>query len=393
MSAVGRPDYFRTRDVTLAAVVAAVGLVGLAAVPRAQTDFRDPDLAAGALVVAAGALLLLRRTWPVAAVTGVWVVTGAYLVVGYFPATTAFVAAAVAAYSAGVYADGSRAVLGGALVATVVAGGSGLALAPTPDLSGSEAAALALLLTCAAVVGDRIRTRRQYLAGLEEGAILRERERAAREQAAVAAERARIARELHDVVAHGVGVIVLHARGAQAAYDTDPAAARRSLALIEATGRQAMAELRTVVGALRTDDSPGGEDRSPQPSLDDVATLVETTRAAGLSVGLAIEGEAAELPAAVGLSAYRIVQEALANVLRHSAATAASVAIRHHPDHVLVQVTDGGGPRPDAQPGGGFGLLGMRQRVELLGGRLEAGPRPDGGFEVLAVLPVPRERS
>lgn len=247
-----------------------------------------------------------------------------------------------------------------------------------------------LLFVTAWVMGDRARTKRQYLETLEDRAQLLERERETEVEAAAAAERTRIARELHDVIAHGVSVIVLHARGARELLDQDPAATRRSLELIEHTGREALGELRTVVGALRTD---GRRDAlEPQPGLLHLRELVRRTEEAGLAVTVTVEGQVSPLPLAVDLSAYRIVQEALANTLKHSTARNADVVVRYGDDHLLIQVTDAGTRRESSEPGGGHGIVGMRERVALLNGHIETGPRPEGGYEVLAVLPLTSNR-
>jgi signal transduction histidine kinase len=257
-----------------------------------------------------------------------------------------------------------------------------------PGMSLAEGVAMFLLFLVAWVLGDRMRARRAYTAALEERARQLERERERDAEAATVAERTRIARELHDVVAHGVSVIVLHARAAKEVMGTDRAAAQRSLELIENTGRQALTELRTVLGALRTDDSER-DVRQPQPGLADLDRLVTELGQAGLSVELVTEGEPRPLPPGVAVSAYRIVQEALTNTLKHSAADKARVVVRYGDDQLLVHVTDDGPPR-QATTGTGHGLVGMRERVSVFGGRLEAGPRGDGGFDVLAVLPVNR---
>ena len=344
------------------------------------------------LVLTVGVLLAMRRQAPAMTVAGVWAATILLLLLGYFPVSTTLLAPVVASYSAGAYGERNRAAVAAALATASVAGVLLLSIAGTTDIRFAEASAVLLLLACAGVVGDRVRTRRQLLAGLQEQVRLQERERAAMGQLAAAAERARIARELHDIVAHGVSVIVVHARGAQVAFDKNPDAARRSLALIETTGREALSELRTVVGALHEGGAEGSGtgERGPQPGLGDLERLVQSTAAAGLAVGLRTEGTPTPVSAAVGLSAYRIVQEALANVLKHSTATSADVVVTHGPDRLVVHVLDAGEPVPDAPASGGHGLVGMRQRVGLLGGRLDVGPRAGGGFEVLAVLPLTR---
>lgn len=365
--------------------MAAVAVAGVAAAPDQQPGFRDPDLGAVVLAGLQGLPLVARRRSPGWVLSVVAVGTVAFFAASYPPVTTALVAALVASYSVAAHGRPPVPVLGAVGSAVLVLALVGLGLARL-DLSVGEAAALALSFVTAWVLGDRMRTRRAYLQALEERARRLEREREERAQSAAAEERRRIARELHDVVAHAVSVVVLHARGAKEVLRTDPEASRRSLDLIEDTGRRALAELRTVLGALRADEPDSG-DRGPQPGLAQVGELVDETRAGGLLVEFDTEGEPRDVPAGVALSVFRIVQEALTNVRKHSTSARARVVLRYGPEELLVHVLDDG---PSVRDGGppGHGLTGMRERVALFGGRLEAGPRPAGGYEVLAVLPV-----
>jgi signal transduction histidine kinase len=202
------------------------------------------------------------------------------------------------------------------------------------------------------------------------------------EQAA-AAERARIARELHDIVAHHLSAVVLIAAGARASGQADPA----TLEEIENSGRQALTETRRLFGVLREPDGETG--RAPQPGIGELPALAGSLRAAGLEVGLSIDGDYAALPPAVNVSAYRIVQEALTNVLKHAGPARAEVTVGCADSAVTIEVTDDGPGNP-ALPAlaGGQGLAGMRERVAVFGGDLRAGPRPGGGFTVRARLPV-----
>jgi signal transduction histidine kinase len=207
---------------------------------------------------------------------------------------------------------------------------------------------------------------------------------------AVAGERARIARELHDVVAHNVSIIVVQAVAAEDVFDERPDVARKALQTIEATGRDALAELRRLLQTMRPDEPETGEDgQAPQPGLDHLDTLASTVEAAGLEVVVQREGAAVPLPAGVDLSAYRIVQEALTNTLRHAHATRAEVTVRYAADAVAIEVTDdGAGGAPDPEAGGGHGLVGMRERAALVGGTIEIGAPPQGGFRIRAELPL-----
>ncbi|MBG0815650.1 sensor histidine kinase [Planomonospora sp. ID82291] len=207
---------------------------------------------------------------------------------------------------------------------------------------------------------------------------------------AVTEERVRIARELHDVVAHSVSVMVMQAGAARLMLDPGQTAQREALTVVEETGREAVEELRRVVGLLRT--GPEGEGLAPQPGLARLDDLVEQVRAAGLEVDLSIEGVPAPLPTGLDLSAYRIVQEALTNTLRHAGPTRSEVTVAYRPRALCLDIVDEG-PRDGRTPapasaGTGHGLIGMRERVALFHGRLSAGPLPEGGYGVRASLPL-----
>ncbi len=227
-----------------------------------------------------------------------------------------------------------------------------------------------------------------FVRGRREAVAQAARTAAAERQAerAVADERARMARELHDIVSHNLSVVVLQAAGAQAAGSSDTGP---TLEKIERSGRQALVEMRRLLGVLRQPDEPAARpELSPQPGVAELAALVEGVRAAGLPVVLVIDGDPGRLPAAVDISAYRIVQEALTNVLKHAGQASAQVSVRCGADEVLIEVTDDGAGPQAAGPARGHGLAGMRERVALFGGELVVGPRPDGGFGVRTRLPL-----
>jgi signal transduction histidine kinase len=247
--------------------------------------------------------------------------------------------------------------------------------------NGIEEAILGAGLALAAFVFER---RARRAAALEERAVRLEREREQRERVAVAEERRRIARDLHDVVAHGVGVMTVQAGAARLLLENDPGRAREPLLAVEEAGRQALAELRRLLGMLRRDERDPG--LRPQPGLGDLEELVARARRAGLPVELVIEGAPVPLPAGVDLAAYRIVQEGLTNTRKHAGPARACVAVRYGPEALELEISDDG--RAGANGEGGHGLVGMRERVALYGGRLETGPRPDGGFTVRAHLPL-----
>ncbi|MFG2831653.1 sensor histidine kinase [Streptomyces sp. NPDC048434] len=245
------------------------------------------------------------------------------------------------------------------------------------------------------VLGDSMRTRRAYWAQLEERAARLEKEREAQARIAVAAERARIARELHDVVAHNVSVMVVQADGAAYVLDAAPEQTRQALETISGTGRQALAEMRRLLGVLRTGEQPEGGEYVPQPGVDQLSDLMEQVRGAGLPVDFHVEGEPRELPSSVELTAYRIVQEALTNTRKHGGPdVAATVRLSYKDDDLDLLIEDDGrgAQRELYEEGGadglGHGLIGMRERVGMVGGTLAAGPRPGGGFRVSAVLPL-----
>ncbi|MGY0060412.1 sensor histidine kinase [Streptomyces sp. LZ34] len=245
------------------------------------------------------------------------------------------------------------------------------------------------------VLGDSIRTRRAYYAQLEERAARLEKEREAQAKVAVAAERARIARELHDVVAHNVSVMVVQADGAAYVMDAAPDQARQALETISGTGRQALAEMRRLLGVLRSGAPSDDSDYVPQPDVEQIDDLVEQVRGAGLPVDFKIVGSPRPLPSGVELTAYRIVQEALTNTRKHGGPdVGASVRLTYFDDGLgLLVEDDGRGARQEVYEDGGadgqgHGLIGMRERIGMVGGTLDAGPRPGGGFRISALLPL-----
>ncbi|MFE5209737.1 sensor histidine kinase [Streptomyces sp. NPDC056600] len=245
------------------------------------------------------------------------------------------------------------------------------------------------------LLGDARRTRSAYFAQLEERAARLERERESQAKIAVAAERARIARELHDVVAHNVSVMVVQADGAAYVMDTAPDQAKKALETISVTGRQALAEMRRLLGVLRTGEQPESGEYVPQPDVAQIEDLVEQCRGAGLTVSFKVEGSPRPLPSGVELTAYRIVQEALTNVRKHAGPEAgAGVRLVYFDDGLGLLVEDDGRGAPlelcvaGGADGQGQGLIGMRERVGMVGGTLDAGPLPGGGFRISALLPL-----
>ncbi|MER8185155.1 sensor histidine kinase [Kitasatospora sp. NPDC094015] len=244
----------------------------------------------------------------------------------------------------------------------------------------STALAVALTAVVAVLLGNSAGQARRHAAALGESAAAR----------AVAGERLRIARELHDMVAHSIGIIALQAGAARRVLTTQPEHARDALGQVETAGRETLSGLRRMLVALRAaEDFPDGEaPLTPAPGLADLDRLAQATTTAGVAVDIQWRGERRTLPPEVDLSAYRIVQEALTNVVRHAGARSCQVTIDCGENDVSIEVLDGGGLRATQPAGAGFGLLGMQERVTLLHGGFSAGPRPGGGFRVAATLPV-----
>jgi signal transduction histidine kinase len=255
-------------------------------------------------------------------------------------------------------------------------------------ISWDDLPGLALTLIAAWAIGSGTRSRRAYLAELRARAVDREREQGQREVLAVAAERGRISRELHDVVAHGLSVMVIQAQGGAAALDNRPADTRAALDAIVKTGRDSLADMRRVLGTVGEVDDAW----HPQPGLAGLPALLAQVREAGTPVRLRIDGAPVPLPSAVDLSAYRIVQEALTNTMNHASAGASAEIVITYTGWVVYVVVSDDGVDPGPGDGLGNGLRGMHERVKLLGGRLDAGPGPRGGFTVRAALPIEERR-
>ncbi len=417
----------RLQDLILGLVIAAVN-VGTALPYRAQLAAVRPRSAqfpfighlsplalAMALLVLQAVPLIWRRSWPVGVILATGLPRSVYdqLGFGYAPVP---LGPAIAYYtvmqrcSTGVRAAVSAVVLAGIVVSQSLPGHS----------EPYDFFVAVLIFATAGMAGITSRTRRAYLAEVEARAERAEAERDRQAALAAAAERGRIARELHDVVAHHVSLMAVQAEAADALLPDQPSAAAACVRVIGDTGRQALAELRRLLGVLR---GPGEQPRAaPVPSLGELETVLAQVREAGLAVDLSVEGAQVELALGVGLTAYRIVQEGLTNVLRHSAARRASVTLRYEPGFVTVSVTDtgqpsGGGFDParrhsetEAAGGGfgragggldparrhseteaadgGFGLAGITERVASCGGTLSIGPTSAGGFGVTARLPA-----
>jgi signal transduction histidine kinase len=371
-------------DAGAAALLLLAGVGGILEAPPPG----QPELALTLLLVVLQSVpLLARRRWPVAVLV-VMLVAFAAVNGLRLPGRSSGIGILLAIYSVGLYGEQVR------RVAVGVVGVAGLVVAFAAYLVVSTPLFLIVpgFALCAAwLLGDYARTRRAHLADLGERAARAERDRDEDRLRAADEERARIARELHDVVAHHVSVIAVQAGAARIVHDTDPAAAVRTLATIETTARQALAELSRLLGVIRREEGAGASPRAPQPGLDHLDALVERARNAGLDVELVVRGRHRALPAALDLSAYRIVQEAITNAMRHAPRAHVQVALRYGGRDLELRVTDdgsGSGQPAAGEPATGHGLIGIRERVALFGGELEAGPRASGGFQVAARLPL-----
>ncbi|MBD0743806.1 two-component sensor histidine kinase [Streptomyces sp. CBMA152] len=349
-----------------------------------QPDRAPLDVFARLLIVAACAVLLLRRRHPVLAVFGTAGATMVYLGAGY-PYGPILIAVAVGCFAA-IVAGHRRAAwaavgmlwLGHLLVAHWLYRW----LPPQGDRAapwGQELAVTAWVLAVLAVA-ELMRVRREQWA--RAGA-----ERAAANRRRADEERLRIAQELHDVLAHSISVINVQAGVGLALLDSDPEQARTALTTIKSASKEALGEVRQVLDTLR---APGDAPRSPAPGLDRLPELVEQAAAAGLTVETETTGVRRNLPPGADLAAFRIVQEALTNVVRHSGSRTARVGVGYTPGMLELRVDDDGPAAPGDAGGSGNGLIGMRERAAALGGTIEAGPRPDGGFRVVARLPLTR---
>ena len=344
-------------------------------------------------VAAAGSTLpiIFRRRWPLGVVIAIGMVVCAQEALnGDLTENTVFplISAAMVVYGVAAYCERRRAFVG--LVSVLALIWVDVAISNNAD--SADFLFTALLAGGPWLVGRIVAARGELAMELRDKADRLEREQDKQSQLAVAHERARIARELHDVVAHNVSVMVVQAAAARRMIDHDTSKAKEALGSVEQTGRAALREMRRVVGMLgEADDELALE---PQPSIDELDWLIERARDAGLEVELTIEGERKRLESGVDLSAFRIVQEALRNTLKHAGPAKALVTVRYRDHDVEVDVSDnGGGVRAPADNGAvtGHGLLGMRERVAMLGGEIEAGYRKDGGFGVHARLPLERE--
>ena len=374
-------------DVALAAGIAMLQVVGTWLAGRHQADREQFDALAGVLLAAGPAALVVRRRWPVPVYVVAFTTTLAYVAAGY-PRGPIFFGLIVAFLT--VVVAGHRVVGWAGLAAGYVAFLAVDVVFQDADPPGwIPAVGLAAWLLVLAAAGEGIRIRR-----LQAEDAARTREEEARRRAGE--ERLRIARELHDVLAHNISLINVQAGVALHLMEEQPEQARTALTAIKAASKDALGELRSVLDVLRGSDE--GAPRQPTAGLDDLDRLVAGAAAAGLDVRVVTEGTPRPLPPSVDLAAFRIVQEALTNVTRHAGQATATISLDYGDEGLTVQVEDdgrgvngagaGAGPERPRERGGGNGIRGMQERAAALGGELEAGPKPGGGFRVRASLPA-----
>ncbi len=381
MDGTGSPPWARTAwDVVLGAGCATIAVAVHLSGSEAVAANADPGLLSVVLTLLATTPLVVRHRFPLPVLA---VTLGAVLVLVATRNTVGMstLGFTIAFYTAVATGPRRQAVTALGLLAVGLVGG--MLLRPV-DLSAEGATVNAIVLVGAGVLAAGVRDRRE--------AVERERRRAqaAREEAArsTVEERLRITRELHDILGHAMSVMVVQAGVAERLLESRPDDARRAVAEIAATGRRSLGELRQALGVLRDGDPASPLPREPAPSLAALPALVDRVRAAGLPVDLSVGLTAQDLPAGLDLAAYRVVQEALTNCLKHAGASRASVVVDGGPTQVRVQVRDDGvGARPDSTEGSG--LTGMRERVAVYEGTLSAGPADGGGFRVDATFPVP----
>ena len=377
--------FVRWRLVVIDAVVA-VAAFGLSAAVLAEADpvaddVRAPDVAAYVLVAIYSALPIVRRRAPVLAVFGGLGVGVAYAAAQYPVALTPVVLLSIYTAAAVLTPRRARLLLAGAIVLGIV----GATASPGPTDAGVPA-----LIVSAWLLGNYVGSRRAYTAELEDKNRLLEQARIELADRAVTDERLRIAREVHDVVAHTMSVVAVHAGTGRMVADEDPAAARQALATIETTTRAALVEMRRMLGVLRGSDGEEPGTLAPAPGLGDLDALVADVVQSGVIVEVRVVGNRGDVPAGVDLAAYRIVQEALTNVIKHAGPVRVTIAVRYTDDAVTVEVDDEGpvgSESPSVLAATGHGLVGMRERVAMYHGDLEVGPGPIGGFHVAARLP------
>ena len=379
----------RLLDGAVIAAVAVVGLFGLfGPVLFFGASAERVSLAGTVLVVVQAAVLWRRRTQSLPVLIAALAAMVVAQAIGD-PNAPSYVGVHAAAYSVGVYASRPHALTGlGALALAAVADAVIVRLVATPgDYAAIAFGPYGLFAVIAWIIGRYVGVRRAYVDMLVSYSHQLERDRDARAGQAVRDERRRIARELHDQVAHHLGVVSLQTSAARKWVDRDAGRTATALAAAEEAARAALQTMPVILHALRADDTPAQLD--PQPTLEAVEDLVSRVDSDNVTVELRVDGSRRQLPAAVELAAYRVIQESLTNVVKHAGRADVVVTLRYGRDCLEVEIADDGrGAAATPAAGAGLGLVGMRERVEMLNGALTAGPRPGGGFGVRATLPL-----
>jgi signal transduction histidine kinase len=383
----GHRHFQRAVDVLLAAALLVASLADILK-GGSGSGWQGPRSATVVLALAVSVPFLWRRTHaPLVVATLVAASLGTVVLASpHQAAFEPFLALVVAFYALGAHTEGRLSIIT-VLVAVPAGTIAGVVAAATGYVEGGNSFPTIVWVTAAWTVGRVIRSWRSRAVELEQANRILEAQRELQAQAAVAVERGRIARELHDVIAHNVSMIVVQAGAAARVLEGDQPHVRGALETIETTGRETVDEMRRLLGVLRRADD--GQALAPQPGLDALDDLVAQVRDAGLPVELTVEGTPAQLPPGLDLSAYRIAQEALTNALKHAGPARAAVTIRYARDSVELEIRDDGAGTGTGG-GTGHGLVGMRERVALWGGRLQVG-REAGGYVVRASLPLGRE--
>jgi signal transduction histidine kinase len=374
-------------DALLAAAVTAMVLVDLSS-PTDATGVRPTDPLAILLSLLQTLPLAFRRRAPLLCFILTLVGVCAYYPLGY-EVTDGTLATFVGVYTVAAYEDRRRSLLGLGLLAV---GMTWYWLTRAEPFDPTTPIWIGILGLLSWGLGELVRTRRVYTAQVEALAERLDRARALEARQAAWQERARLARELHDVIGHTVNVMVIQAGAGRRTLAADRGQAERAFQTIESTGREALEELDRLLGILHTEEDE--TDLPPLPGLEQLHALAGRFEDAGLPVELSIEGEQIPLPRSLDQSAYRIIQEALTNALRHAGDTIAHVAVRYRSEQLELEVANDArdNRRPRPHPGGGRGLIGIRERVALFGGELEAGPKAGGGFVVRCRFPLTANR-
>lgn len=368
------------------ALVLGVALVGLLEVSDGS-GIEGPRWANAVLVFFVSVPLLWRRHRPNLVMGIIAAVIIGALVIFYLdadqPPLAPFLSLLIAFFSTALYGDDRRTPL--VLVISLCALVSEEVLAISRGRYWGDVVPALIFYGVAIVIGRSLRAHHRHAIAAEKRALEVEARRDADARQAVEDERSRIARELHDVIAHNLSVIVVQAAAERRTLDDHQTSTRETLETIEETARGALVELRRLLGIVRK----GSADMElrPQPGFEDVGELVHQVREAGVRVDMRVEGGPLNLPASLGLTVYRIIQEALTNVIKHAPEASTEVVVRCYSDAIEVDVSDGGNGAAPVE-GTGHGLIGMRERVAMFGGSLQAGPRPGGGFHVEARLPL-----